>query len=655
MLPGKLRVDSVKWWKSKGIEFLILKFFSFSTMLLRAMLIKSIFAFLIIIINSLEVSNEPKWVRQLTKHIQQDLKIFQTIMIVDDSAGSHDVRIIDIVRKIQQTVSTKVMNLNSTTSDGIFERYRLHQNLEKSTLIILIQVFKHSPKNLATGDTIKFLVHSLEKSIRPKCLMIALPNKGNLMCRELLEYMWSQYFLDFTILEIREKEKGSFYRNGHQQVAIFHNFNPFNGTYTKQNYTTNLKLFPNKLEDLYGFEMKVGSFHFPPFLFVERNSSGHPLQVNGEDAQIVKAISKKMNFLITEVPSLDESVGHWNCKNESETTGNAHLISHNKIRFLTNRAMQFVNCEGVSRASKRTGSVDICALVRITSSPDYSPSLTMKWMYLILLVLTIWVITYLLKFENDVWSWLEILRVMLGFSVPREPQRLSERIAFISILIAFSVFSCSVFAILTDMKLTKKPEMKFNTLGELNRSGLVPMMREDFAIALKQTSNRLNEELLKRSKIISNDETCVDMILQWKNVTCIMRELVAQMVIEKHRDYDGSPLMKIVKQRFLYAVKVIHFEPKSPYVRKIDTILERLIESGLIDYWEMKFLPNSRKISKNKAKEELQSISVLFPLVFFLAVGCALSIVVFICELLIIFAEKRLHVCVFYGIQGSVF
>lgn len=605
-------------------------------------MLKSIFALLIIIINSQEVSNQPNWVDRLTRYIQTDLRNFQAILIVDDSADTHDTRITDIARKIQKTVSTQVMQLKSTGKNlGWF----LQQKLDATTLLIITEDFQQNPKYTGTTKTNDFLIRLLGKRIRPKCLMIALPNKDEPMYRKLLQYMWANYFLDFTILEVRERQnKRSFYQNVHQQVTTLHYFNPFKKVYTKKDYKTDINLFPNKLEDLYGFEMKVGSFHSPPYVFVKRNLSNYLVNISGEDAQVIKALSRKMNFSITEVSS--QKLGRWDCNNENKTTGIANLIAHNQIQFMTNREIQYPYCERVFITSKSTTSVDICALVRIINQ-DYSTSSATKWIYLILMILTIWIFTYLLKFKDDVWSWFEILRAMLGFTVPREPPRLLERIAFISFLMAILVFSSNIFAMLTDVRMTKKPEMKFNTLGELNRSFLTPTMLETNAIVLEQTNNNLNKVLVKKSNFVSDDEQCVDMILQEKNVSCILRELKAQMAIEKHRNTDGSPLMQIVKQRILSARKVIYFEPKSPYIRKVDAVLGRLMESGLINHWEMKFLPTSRKSSQREAEEELQTVSVLDPIVFLLAGGCTLSIAVFICELFTKYIQKHIDVCVF--------
>ena len=453
----------------------------------------------------------------------------------------------------------------------------------------------------------------------------------------------------------KEVESSGLHQNRDRFITSVYYFNPFNGIYTQQKYTKKTKLFPNKLLDLNGFEMKVGTFHFPPYVYVKRNSSGYPVEVSGPDALVAKALSQKMNFRLSELPSREKRFGNIHCKNGSERTGFAYLLANNTIRFVTNQAGILTACEQQSVISRCAGLVSICVLIPIRPDKIYTAFPTMKWIYFVLMIFIVRSITILLKYDNDVWSWFEILRGTLGFSVPREPSRLSERITFITILMAFSIFSSNIFAMLTDMKLTEKSEMIIDTLEELNRTNLIPMMTKNRVYTMRDLNDPVIQALANKSKLVSKIEDCIDMLLQRKNVACILRESIALIVIQKQIDTNNKPGMKIVKERIYFREKFILLEPSSPYVQQVDTVIPKLIESGLIYHWEKQVLPRQRKSYQWETEEELEAVGILIPLIFFITFGCSLSIIVFICELLVKYIDNRVHGCVAFLSQGSVF
>ena len=616
----------------------------------------SVFAFIILFFNVPEVSNEQKWVKRLTKYIKKEMQVFQTVLIIGEDAEIKDNRIFNIVSKIHQEIPSQVISLSITnTRKTRMSTKLLHQSFETTFFISIVSLEKND-KNLQNVDTIQFLKQLVAKKARPKCLMIALPKNMKLSYRELFVYMWSNYFLDFTVLEIVEKRDENSGLDWKQDriITSVNYFNPFNGIYTTEKFTEKIKLFPNKLLDLNGFEMKVGSFHFPPYAYVKRNASGYPVEVSGPDALIAKALSKRMNFKLSEVPSRKESFGSWNCNNKNKRTGFAYLLANNEIRFITNQGGTLANCERQSVISRSTGSVTTCILIPILPDKIYIISSTMKWIYFVLLVFIVRIITILLRFDNEVWSWFEILRGTLGFTVPREPSRLSERIAFVAILMAFLILSFKIFAILTETKLTKKSEITIDTLEELNRTNLTPMTIQKSVYAMRKLNDPVIQALTNKSSIVSKTQECIDMLVQGKNVACILRELTALIAIRNHTKLSKKPRMKIVKERLYSRHKFLRLEPSSPFVQQIDAIISRLIQSGLIYHWEKQFLPRERK-SNQWETEELKSVSILIPLIFFITFGCSLSIIVFICEMLVKYIDNRIHGCILFFSQGSVF
>lgn len=88
-----------------------------------------------------------------------------------------------------------------------------------------------------------------------------------------------QDLIYFTVLKVVMKKSNTDKRLGtHSQNPVsVHQYNPFINVYKNKNYSSKVAIFPDKLQNLNGLEMKVSSFNNPPTLFVTRNSSGFPM------------------------------------------------------------------------------------------------------------------------------------------------------------------------------------------------------------------------------------------------------------------------------------------------------------------------------------------------------------------------------------------
>ena len=620
------------------MKFLLKMFFSLK--------IKSIFALLIFSIDFYVVCNGLQWVNHVVKYITNDATIFRTVLIIDTDIKSHYNIITEILNTIQQNVPSQIITFknDAANSSRAFLPKLLNENFQRGTFIIMIWFAKN---DFHVSESAEYLINSMGHAIRPKFLMIALSTRRNLNYRKLFHFMWTNYFLDCTVLEITVEsiKNDVLYWNHRPTLAIMHYHNPFTDKYTKQNYVSRVQLFPNKLQNLNGFKMQVGSFNFKHFVHVKRNSSGHTVDVSGAEALLLKTISEKMNFKLSEVQTKNDSFGRGDCVDINQATDLSYLLSHNEIRFITNQGACVANCGKLSMCSKSVGNIKVCALIPVLSNQNNAMSLNLKWIYLISLLLIIWIITKFLKFDRDIFSCLEILQVMLGFSIPREPQRIPERITFISILIAFTIFSSNIFAIITDMKLAKKTELRIETLEELLNSNLIPMMENNYAVALKHVNDSINEGLLRKSRILGHKE-CIDVLLKQRNVACIIRDTIAEIEIQDHRDKDGKPQMEIVKQSIGSYIKVMYYEPSSPYGVAIDKVIAKLIECGLIIKWSKLSSLVSNESKELQAEKNLEpdtaNILVNLHILSIFAVGYVLSITIFTCEIIVKSFQKSI-------------
>ncbi|XP_047480561.1 glutamate receptor ionotropic, delta-2-like [Penaeus chinensis] len=70
------------------------------------------------------------------------------------------------------------------------------------------------------------------------------------------------------------------------------------------------ELFPDKLVDLHGHPMRVVTFHFPPRIFMEEDSDGN-YNLYGVDIEVVRSLSKALNFTVSFVRPSDGEMWGW--------------------------------------------------------------------------------------------------------------------------------------------------------------------------------------------------------------------------------------------------------------------------------------------------------------------------------------------------------
>ena len=155
-------------------------------------------ALFIIILCILGESNEQKWAnKHLIKYIKKDLKVSQTVLIVSEDAVIQDQRVSNNVEYILQEIPCRIIRLNQshTPEAQVILRTLMHQSFVSTTLFILIPFLKENIQ-VQTTVTTDFLNQLSTSKPRPKCLMLALPKKGKLSYRKLLQNMWSYFYLD---------------------------------------------------------------------------------------------------------------------------------------------------------------------------------------------------------------------------------------------------------------------------------------------------------------------------------------------------------------------------------------------------------------------------------------------------------------------------
>lgn len=600
------------------------------------------------------------WLNHLVTYIKDDLKCYQTIILTSTDSNEENIsysRFQGITEELLKSVLTGVIIFNETTTENILrlEHLSSFENPRTTTFFILLHYGNFEKfEDTKLNKSLEFMIRLSKTWSHPKCMIIHLVEGIIHYHEKLLLNMWSRNILDITILELAEEEiRAKNLVNLQKEISIVHHFNPFSNIYTKEKYSKETIWFPNKLRDLNRFSMQIAVIDFFPTIKVIRNATGHPISVSGFEIKIIDTLAKTMNFTVTLPPSEKESYGVFSCDKKTPMAVFEYNITHNQIQaFLGLGPMLVGKCK--KHVLERTRNIikgKYSALVPILPEKIQNKLLDYN---IYVLIFTIILITFLLilfrllQFKNSIWNWLSLLGIFLNMSVSIPPRKFSEQIVFVNLMLMGFFYSSTVFTAFMNISLTETSKIEFDTFESISASGIQCEIHKFVYWHLIGFNEGTAAKLLNAS--IKSDgknsrENCVKRLIKYKKSCCITRDDFAKVLIEKYKDEDGQPVMKIIKEIFSESMFAIVLEPNSPYVKGFDKVIIRLQEAGMIEKWRE--YPQSTSKPEEEIEDdseiEIELMNPLERLLYIVNVGLMISMMAFIAELIV--AKSRLYIC----------
>ena len=589
-------------------------------------------------------SMDKRWLTYLLKNIKS-IQVHQVLLLYDQGNSNVDCTVGSIIQRIAEEIPTLKLTVEVTNpKSNEFNLIPAFYDVRSTTLIVLIDASGSKQLLTKLRNPIGFLTRLSEARNRPNCLLIFLKTYKESTYVKILRQMWSNAFLDTTLLEVTGKK--------HYEIATakMYSFNPFTDIMKRQTYKEKSNLFPGKSRNLYGYPIKVDLFNQPPVAYVSRNLTGHVENVFGPDVSITKVISKAMNFKILWIASNDTFWEISRCA-KNESTGALYRLMNKEVQFFATQTARSATC--IMNLFEWSACTKMLSLVIVVPYiVDESIKISSEWRLLNVLIvisflLLTWIVTRAMQFNQHNWRFPHLIQIMLGLGAPLEPQRLVERIILGSMLLTCLLNSTFIYTAFTEVILQKESKQILETIEDVTASRFKLKLNPVFKFYIYNFTEGSSRLLLDKANVVNiTVKECLDELIQKKNIACIVSDYVADMLVQHQGNGLGQPLVTIVKEYFMTMATGFPLEAASPFVTQINDILLRLAATGVLEKIQGHYFNISviSQVTQDLVEEEKnQSSQVRRQLIILLVVGYLSSFFAFLCELLVSFFLKRAY------------
>lgn len=463
-------------------------------------------------------------------------------------------------------------------------------------------------------ETIEYLLELATKCvywnsrIKLIILVVGYLSKGGL--RHMLEYCWKKHVLNVVIVYINDFEEDS------RNYVVVMMYNPFSGVFVNHIVcqckwyicdvnNQPLNLFPDKLQNIYGYVLKACGYVLEPYLIIQNTTNGTKLE--GLDWMFHESFSKHLNF--TYEVSLEHSTVGLKLDNGSWTEAFGDVVS-GKVDIILDRVR--VTPERLD-AMEISGITIISRLNFMVPKAGFVP----KWIALVLpFPIYIWVLIVLLLFAIylvwrifvKVYSYREslsttnislyILSLVLKVSTTQKPLHFSFRLLYIvcvlCLLILTSVYEGLLFGYLTGD--THYPDI--NTLKELAESDLEIQSFIFHRDLFMSSANPYITKMMPRLRLTNNMQSMLDSVGVQGTSACLYHYTILEYNANlKYTDSSEETSVHIIDET-LVAYSAGYTLPRaSPYSFKVQQHATRIVESGLDIQWRVLL---NRQVMLNK-------------------------------------------------------
>uniref|UniRef100_A0ABD2XNB5 Ionotropic glutamate receptor C-terminal domain-containing protein n=1 Tax=Trichogramma kaykai TaxID=54128 RepID=A0ABD2XNB5_9HYME len=409
---------------------------------------------------------------------------------------------------------------------------------------------------------------------------------------DLLEQFWQKQLIEVTIIGISSSVSKHRHKIGimHRKVDYalnIYQYNPFTRAYTNQPLDSSSIVFPTKLNDLHGHELRLGFVQNPLQSLHGRNSQ----KIEAFVDQLLSTIQRKLNFSV-ELDSIPISDVSHLLHNDSISDAVQEIISLRHLDVYASGAHLTYNEQPFPTYVTTTIAWEqLCAVVPVMRKKlAFQLSSGVQWSLLVILCLVtiVWLWALLLIRRRDAslslsqWRPLDVCLMMMGTPITARVVTFRERLLFGCVLLVASFYSSTMLAHLTRLNFNMEAHKRFETYGDLDESGLKPVIDPSLMnITFGDSDDPELRRLGKKAVQFTDKVTCLDWLLNYANVSCVMGEFRILALLSRY-----SKWMKLANPCFWSTYQVLVMRQGSPYTPSFNRIIRVTQESGIARLWK---------------------------------------------------------------------
>lgn len=363
------------------------------------------------------------------------------------------------------------------------------------------------------------------------------------------------------------------------EIQIF-SYNPFSGDYSLG--LDPRDLFPDKFRDLYGYQLKISMFPS-----VDNPSEKGVYQ--GRDGMMSRTISRHINATYTYVHP--RVTGRAPVLNQYDDV--AERVVH--VGFNT-RYVKF-NFKNLIEKTYPHDRDDLACFTPKIRAQKFSglTSLLSQTVWLLSLGVSLFFFAYVAadalirRRRVDVVHILMTLLLLLFNKPVKERRNFNFRLALVSYLIFCFFLNTVMVCRLTSILTAPEPFRDIDTVKELAETDYEILTIDRFQELLNASLlANLKTKIFPRLTIIDEPQYLPEM-RKCRNVVFICKDHLAHYARIQPDNYpNGVQFYRVMKEKILPTLSCYIVSYGSPFLARLDTLVSRIVESGINEYWKRK-------------------------------------------------------------------
>lgn len=596
----------------------------------------------IILLFSTVLNEKFDWLQQLANNIQNEAQLVNEIIILQTGTNSRNEKwkVEDILFGVLIKFPRRIINFEAESPKDQISKLSPILGDPKAALFVLLHYQTGDENFSQLSESMNFLNNISDARSRPKLLIVSFEIGNAVKYGKLLHRMWSLDFLDVTVTSILKVKK--FYTNDYQLSAVYH-YNPHTNKTTKTRQLR-LKLFPDKTLNLQQYPINVLVQNYPPEIFLTKIETE---ELSGIGWSKMRTLSNAMNFKL--IISYKNRSSFLDCDNKHNSTGYYLDLIQRKVEFHSLEFQKFGSCDEVFYEwAAGIIETNIALVVPVLATEHYvfnDKWAICRWLLMTSFPYIIWLCLQLSRTHSKNLQLMYLIQITLGSTVPRVPQKIKDRIIFALLIISCTLSSSMIYTALTDVGLIKKRTYFLETINDVLSSNVSTVVLENNVKLLENVSNESRLLMKKAIRVNDNPINVINQVLTLKNMTFITFSAYAKFLLQEKRDRCNMPIAKILDNDYIApTISGTVMAARSPYVNRVNVLLQRLIQSGITENWKKTY---EKEIPKHAAvldfscfNRSIEVVETFWKTFILVGILYSLSIFTFFGEMFVLYRWK---------------